>query len=128
MATNWIEKVTGSLEQKKQYRHYQARKAALPGPSVEAITAIERYLNYFGAISSGEVLIQMLEDLLALFETSAADGLSVRQIVGENPVEFVETFLENYAEARWISKERARLTAAIERAEANERHESEPPQ
>ncbi|WP_017794124.1 hypothetical protein [Leucobacter salsicius] len=87
MATNWIEKVTGSLEQKKQYRHYQARKAALPGPSVEAITAIERYLNYF-----------------------------------------VETFLENYAEARWISKERARLTAAIERAEANERHESEPPQ
>ena len=122
MATNWIEKVTGSFEQKKQYRLYQARKAALPEPSREAVTAIERYLNYFGAISSGEVLLQMLEDLLSLFETSAADGVSVRQIVGEDPVEFVETFLENYAEARWISKERARLRAAIDRTE------SEPPQ
>lgn len=128
MATNWIEKVTGSLEQKKQYRQYQARKAALPAPSLEAITAIERYLNYFGGISSGEVLIQMLEDLLALFETSVADGLTVRQIVGDDPVEFVETFLENYGEARWISKERSRLSAAIDRAEASEQRESKPPQ
>jgi hypothetical protein len=31
-------------------------------------------------------------------------------------VEFAETFLENYSEDRWISKERRRLTAAIERA------------
>lgn len=127
MVTNWIEKVTGSLEQKKQYRQYQARKAALPEPALEAITAIERYLNYFGAITSGEALLQMLEDLLALFETSVADGLTVRQIVGEEPVEFAEAFLENYGEARWISKERARLTAAIERAEASEQRECEPP-
>ena len=29
MATNWIETITGSLEQKKQYRQYKARIEAL---------------------------------------------------------------------------------------------------
>ena len=32
MAAKWIEVLTGSLEQKKQYRQYKARIEALPEP------------------------------------------------------------------------------------------------
>ena len=32
MAAKWIEALTGSLEQKKQYRQYTARIEALPEP------------------------------------------------------------------------------------------------
>jgi len=121
MNTGWIEKVTGSLEQKRSYRQYKARKASLPTPYRDAIDALERYLTYFGAISVGGVLVKMLEDLVELFEQSAADRTPIRGIVGEDPVEFAEEFVQNYADGQWINKERTRLAKAIEDAEKGER-------
>ncbi|GAA1050010.1 DUF1048 domain-containing protein [Arthrobacter russicus] len=114
MAAGWIEQLTGSLEQKKQYRQHKARMAQLPGGYRESVSALERYLMYFGSISKGEVLVTMIGDLVDLFEQSAADGTPIRDIVGEDPVEFAETFMRNYAGGQWISKERDRLVKAIE--------------
>ena len=47
-------------------------------------------------------------------------GRRVREIVGDDPVEFAETFAQAYSGKRWIDKERARLTKAIEDAEREE--------
>jgi DNA-binding ferritin-like protein (Dps family) len=120
MAKNWIELVTGSLEQKKQYRQYKARVKVRPENYRTAIEALDRDLMYFGSITKGDTLVTMLEDLLDLFEQSVADGTPVRAIVGEDPVEFVETFLANYSEGQWINKERKRLVDAIDRAAGGE--------
>lgn len=114
MAAKWIETVTGSLEQKKQYRANKARMQALPAPYRRAAEAIERYLMYFGAITKSDVLVVMFEDLAVLFEQAAADGTPVRDLVGADPIEFVEAFLSNYSEGQWISKERQRLIDAID--------------
>lgn len=114
MAAKWIETVTGSLEQKKQYKANKARMQALPAPYRTAAEAIERYLMYFGAITKGDVLVIMFEDLGDLFEQAAADGTPVRVLVGADPIEFVEAFLANYSEGQWISKERQRLIDAID--------------
>jgi hypothetical protein len=46
----------------------------------------------------------------------AANGTPIREVVGEDPVEFAEAFPRNYPEGQWISRERERLTSAIERA------------
>lgn len=113
MAAKWIETVTGSLEQKRQYREYKARVQELPTQYRTAVEALERYLSYFGAITKGDVLVTMLNDLGELFEQAAADETSVRAIVGADPVEFVETFLANYSEGQWINKERTRLINTI---------------
>jgi DNA-binding ferritin-like protein (Dps family) len=115
-----IEKVVGELGDKKRWRAYKARTKQLPGPYRTAVEALERYLTYFGGISKGEVLMSMLEDLADLFEQSAANGTPIRAVVGEDPVEFAEESLRNYAEGQWINKERARLTEAIARATAEE--------
>ena len=116
MAAGWIEKITGPFDQKKRYRQYKARKEALPANYRTAINALERYLTYFGSITKGEILVSMLEDLADLFEQSAASGTPIRAIVGEDPVEFAETFVRNYSKGQWINKERERLVSAIERA------------
>jgi DNA-binding ferritin-like protein (Dps family) len=125
MATGWIEQVTGSLEQKKRYRQYKARTKQLPANYRTAVDALERYLMYFGSITRGETLVSMLEDLADLFEQSAANGTPIRQIVGQDPVEFAETFLQNYSEGQWINKERERLTSAIDRAAGQDTGEEE---
>lgn len=116
MAAGWIEQVTGSLEQKKQYKQYKARLSQLPGGYREAAAALDRYLMYYGSISNGDVLLTMFGDLVELFEQSAADGTPVRGIVGDDPVEFAEGFLRNYAGGQWINKERERLIKAIDLA------------
>ncbi|WQB72103.1 DUF1048 domain-containing protein [Microbacterium invictum] len=120
MMTNWIEWVTGSLADKRRWRAYRARVEALPAPYRTAAKGVERYLMYNGGTDQGELLLQMFDDLAELFEGAAADGTPVREIVGDDPVEFVDTFKSNYGIGSWITKEQKRLTAAIEQAEKEE--------
>ncbi len=115
MAAKWIELVTGSLEQKKQYRQHKARLEALPEPYGTAAKALQRYFMYSAGITDGATAVTMLGDFADLWERAAADGTPVRAIVGEDPVEFAETFAQAYTGARWIDKERQRLTDAIDR-------------
>ncbi|WP_194829970.1 DUF1048 domain-containing protein [Nocardia sp. XZ_19_231] len=120
MVKRWIEKVTGPFEDKRRYRQYKERVKQLPPSYRTTVEALDRYLMYRGAITNGDVLMEMAEDLADLFEQNAAAGVSVRAIVGEDPVEFAETFLANYSDGQWIDAERRRLTAAIERVEQEE--------
>ncbi|GAA3596179.1 hypothetical protein GCM10022198_20110 [Klugiella xanthotipulae] len=116
MAAGWIEQLTGSFDDKKRWRRYKARKEQLPVSYRTAIDGIERYFMYAGSIVKGDVMMRMLEDLADLIERAAADGTPIRTIVGEDPVEFADTFIANYADGQWINKERKRLTDAIDRA------------
>ena len=116
MAAGWIERVTGSLDDKKKWREYKARKQQLPPNYKTAIDGLERYFMYAGAIVKGDVLMQMLDDLLDLIEQGAADGTPIRDLVGDNPVEFADAFIENYAAGQWVNKERERLNDAIDKA------------
>ena len=116
MAAKWIEALTGSLEQKKQYKQYKARIEALPEPYRTAAKALDRYFMYYGGITDGDTLVTMLGDSADLWERAAIDGTPVSAIVGDDPVEFAETFAQSYGGAHWIDKERARLTKAIDAA------------
>ena len=117
MVAKWIETLTGSLEQKKQYKRDKARIEALPEPYGSTGKAFERYFMYYGGVTDGDTLVTMLGDFTDLWERAALDGTPVRAIVGEDPVEFAEVFAQAYAGTRWIDKERARLTAAVEDAD-----------
>lgn len=110
--SSFASKVIGD---KKRWRQYKARKEQLPANYRTAIDAVERYLMYFGR-GDGPSWASMLDDLADLFEQSAANGTPIREIVGEDPVEFVEAFIQNYPEGQWRIRERERLTNAIERA------------
>jgi DNA-binding ferritin-like protein (Dps family) len=113
--TMFIERIIGDFGDKRRWRQYKVRTRELPETYRTAIDALERYLTYYGAITKGDILMSMLEDLADLFEESAASGTPIRTIVGDDPVEFAETFLANYAEGQWINKERKRLTDTIDR-------------
>ena len=105
-----ISKVIGP---KKRWREYKARVRQLPDEYRTAVEAIQRYLMYFSRAGDGDSASSMFEDLADLFEEAAASGTSVRAVVGDDPVEFVETFLENYSNGGWVSRERNRLIASI---------------
>ncbi|AJT41922.1 DUF1048 domain-containing protein [Psychromicrobium lacuslunae] len=116
MAAKWIEMVTGSLEQKKQYRQAKARLDALPEPYLSVATAFNRYFMYYGGATEGDTIVQMFLGHADLWERAAIDGTPVSEIVGDDPVEFAESFAEAYGGKRWIDKERSRLNQAVDKA------------
>jgi DNA-binding ferritin-like protein (Dps family) len=115
---NPIELIVGDLGDKRRWREYRARVKRLPAGYQEAARGIERYAMIFGAVDDGPTLVRMFEDLAELLERSAADGLPIRDLVGDDPVDFLETFLDTYRGAgkSWVEKERQRLASAIDRA------------
>lgn len=114
-----VEKLIGNLDDKRRWRDHRARVRALPASHRAAAEAIERYLLRVGAFSDGHVMVDMLEDLDALFEQAVADGTPVRSIVGEDPADFAENFLASYTGRSWIDKERDRLSESIDRADTD---------
>jgi DNA-binding ferritin-like protein (Dps family) len=112
----WIEKLTGSWDEKKRYKQYRNRLEALPEPYGSAAKALQRYLMYSGGVVDGATLVTMFGDFVELWERAAADGTPVRAIVGEDPVEFAEEFVRAYSGKQWIDKERQRLKRAIDAA------------
>ncbi|WP_067844439.1 DUF1048 domain-containing protein [Nocardia lijiangensis] len=109
----FIAKVIGP---KRRWRQYKARARELPPNYRGAIEAIERYLMHFVPID-GDSNASMFEDLADLFERAAADGTPIREIVGEDPVVFVEAFVQNYSEGGYVpARARKQLTDALARS------------
>ncbi|MFF5315624.1 DUF1048 domain-containing protein [Streptomyces massasporeus] len=115
--SGFISKVIGP---KKRWRVYKARVKELPENYRTAVEAIERYLMHF-VPTDEDSNASMLEDLADLFEQAAVNGTPIREIVGEDPVEFAGAFAENYSEGGYVpARARKQLTDDIERAAGNE--------
>jgi DNA-binding ferritin-like protein (Dps family) len=107
-----ISKVIGP---KRRWRAYKARVRQLPPNYRAAVDAIERYLMFFGPMDADSAG-SLLEDVADLFERAAADATPIRDIVGDDPVEFVEALVANYTKGGYVTRERERLTRDIARA------------
>lgn len=110
-----IAKLTGP---KKEWRAYKARVKKLPQPHADAVAGLQRYLFHFGS-ANGASSMALLEDLITVFEQGAADGTPVRNIVGEDPVEFAEALIRNYDKDGYVAREQKRLRKAIDDAAAS---------
>jgi DNA-binding ferritin-like protein (Dps family) len=114
--SGFISKVVGD---KRRWRQYKARVRQLPSNYRTAVDAIERYLMHFGPMD-GDSAASVFEDVADLFEQAAADGTPTREIVGEDPAEFVDALVRNYSKGGYVERERDRLTQAIESVEREE--------
>ena len=117
----FLEKILGDLGDKKRYREYKERVKQLPENYRLAAAGLERYLLHLGPSNDSKSLIAMLNDLADLLEQSVAAGTPIRDVVGSDPVEFAETFMDNYGGGSWIRSERDRLAKSIDRAEEEEK-------
>ena len=107
--------ISRMIGEKRRWQQYKARTRQLPASYRSVADALERYLMCFGP-GDADSAASMFEDLADLFEQSAANATPIREIVGEDPVEFAEAFLRNYPEGSWIGRERERLSNAVARA------------
>lgn len=117
--SDFMDRFVGDLGDKKRWKQYRARVAALPGGYRTATEGIERYLMRAGS-QGYDASVQMWEDLVDLVEQAAADGTSIHDVVGDDPAGFADAFSANYGSRDWRTRERQRLVECIAKAEAEE--------
>jgi DNA-binding ferritin-like protein (Dps family) len=111
--------ITLVIGDKRRWRQYKARVKQLPPNYRTAVEAIERYLMHFGMLD-GDNAASLFEDVADLFERAAADGTPIREIVGTDPVEFVDELIRNYTKGGYVTRERQRLISTIDQAAGDE--------
>ena len=99
------------IGEKREYRVYKERVNQLPEEYKKAMKAIESYMWNF---AKGAGMLELLKNILEMFENSASDGLNVRDIVGNDIAAFADSFLAEFPEETWIDKLRNKLRGSIE--------------
>lgn len=99
------------IGEKREYRVYKERVNQLPEEYKKAMKAIESYMWNF---AKGAGMLELLKNILEMFENSASDGLNVRDIVGNDLAAFADSFLAEFPEETWIDKLRNKLRDSIE--------------
>ncbi|MDP9580488.1 UNVERIFIED_ORG: DNA-binding ferritin-like protein (Dps family) [Bacillus sp. 1751] len=98
------------IGEKREYRVYKERVNQLPEEYKKAMKAIESYMWNF---AKGAGMLELLKNILEMFENSASDGLNVRDVVGNDIAEFADSFLAEFPEETWIDKLRNKLRESI---------------
>lgn len=94
------------IQEKREYRAYKTRVNKLPEEYKKAMNAIENYMwNY----AKGSGMLELLKNILEMFENSASDGLSVRNVVGDDIAEFADTLLAEFPEKTWMDKNEKKI-------------------
>lgn len=94
------------IQEKREFRAYQKRVNELPEEYRKAMKAIESYMWNF---AKGGSMLELLRNILEMFENSATDGLSVRDVVGDDIAEFADSLLAEFPEETWMDKMRKKL-------------------
>ena len=107
--SNFWTKVTG---EKKEWRSMEARADALPRDYRIMHAEIKHYLFRF---STGDGLgtMAVLKDVLALFETSAAEGKRVLDVTGEDVAAFCDHRQHPAPSYSYVDKRRAKLNRDV---------------
>jgi DNA-binding ferritin-like protein (Dps family) len=104
-----IGKIYGVRDEKKAWREAFRRAKKLPRDYRDAFDAIKKYI--FGTSGIMDAGTEMWTRIIDLLEEAAADGKSVREVVGDDVASFADEMVRGYA--TWQDKQRAKLNKKI---------------
>ena len=97
-------------------RHeYTLRVARLPLAFRSTLTALERYLRTATLMRDDDIRL-MLGRVVERFEQAAADGYSITDVIGPDPVEYVDALCGRYIDGPGAPERRQTLRDAVDLA------------
>lgn len=81
MSKSIIELIIGSMDEKRAYRQFMKRVKALPKDYRFTFQKIQHYIYNYGSTGCD---MTMFTDLVELFETSAAQGKPIFDVIGSD--------------------------------------------
>ncbi|PGT83870.1 DUF1048 domain-containing protein [Bacillus sp. AFS040349] len=110
---NIIEKMIGSLEDKREWRAMEARAKALPSEYHHAYKAIQKYMWTTGGPTDWKECSRIFNGIIDLFEEGAAEGKKVTDLTGEDVASFCDELVKDTK--TWSDKYRTKLNDTIGR-------------
>ncbi|MFZ0371555.1 MAG: DUF1048 domain-containing protein [Halobacillus sp.] len=108
-----FEKITGSLDDKREWRAMEARAKTLPSDYYNAYKAIQKYMWTAGAPSNWQDTSRVFNGIIDLFEEGVAEGKKVTELTGEDVADFCDELVKD--EQTWKDKYRTKLNNKIVR-------------
>lgn len=109
----FIEKIIGSLDDKRQWKAMEARGKALPSEYRNAYDAIKEYIWTSGSAIDWKDASRIFNSILDLFEEGAAEGKKVPDLIGEDAAAFCDEMVKD--SSTWKDKYRKKLNDRIGR-------------
>ncbi|WP_046173459.1 DUF1048 domain-containing protein [Domibacillus indicus] len=109
-----IEKMIGSLDDKREWKAMETRAKELPGEYRNAYKAIQKYMwTAGGGPADWKDSSRIFQGILDLFEQGAAEGRKVTDLTGEDVAAFCDDLVKD--EKTWKDKYRKKLNDTIGR-------------
>ncbi|KAB8127504.1 DUF1048 domain-containing protein [Gracilibacillus oryzae] len=108
-----IDKIIGSLDDKREWKEMEARAKSLPSEYHNAYKAIQKYMWTAGGPENWEDTKRIFGGILDLFEEGAANGKKVTDLTGENVAAFCDDLVKDTE--TWRDKYREKLNNTIAR-------------
>lgn len=109
---NIIEKIIGSLNDKREWKAMEARGKALPNEYSNAYNAIKKYIWSSGGPTDWKDISRIFDGILDLFEEGAAQGRKVTDLTGEDVADFCDELIKDVK--TWRDKYRTKLNDTID--------------
>ena len=110
---NIIEKMIGSLEDKREWNAMEARAKALPSEYHNAYKAIQKYMWTTGGPTDWKECSRIFNGIIDLFEEGAAEGKKVTDLTGEDVASFCDELVKDTK--TWSDKYRTKLNDTVGR-------------
>lgn len=108
-----IEKIIGSLDDKREWKAMEERAKALPSEYRNAYNAIKKYMWTSGGPTDWKEISRIFGGILDLFEEGAAEGRKVIDLTGEDVAAFCDELVKDAK--TWKDKYRAKLNDTVDR-------------
>ncbi len=92
---SFLEKIIGSLNDKREWREMEARAKALPTEYSNAYYAIQKYMWTTGGPTDWKECSRIFGGILELFEQGAAEGKNVTEMTGEDVATFCDELVKD---------------------------------
>lgn len=113
---NIFEKITGSLDDKREWKAMEARAKALPSEYHNAYKAIQKYMwTAGGGPSDWKGSKRIFEGIIDLIEQASEEGKKVTDLIGKDVAAFCDELVKD--EQTWKDKYRKKLNITIGRGE-----------
>ncbi|QDP39201.1 DUF1048 domain-containing protein [Radiobacillus deserti] len=110
---SFIEKIIGSLADKREWKEMEARAKELPSEYFNAYKAIQKYMWTSGGLTDWKDIKRIFGGILDLLEEGAAEGKKVTDLTGEDVAAFCDELVKDAK--TWNDKYRAKLNDTINR-------------
>ena len=110
---SFIEKMIGSLDEKREWKAMEARAKTLPSEYLDAYKAIQKYMWTTSGLTDWNDTRRIFNGILDLFEEGAADGKKVTDLTGEDVAAFCDELVKDTK--TWQDKYREKLNDTIGR-------------